>query len=331
MSRGETALPYRVATSAKQLARSTLSGIETDFKCPDSGKQTGSSSQTSRPSGGSRDTAVPRGAELASRENSFRSRVSTTTSKAVEDDFNRFQKQRCFKDWEPLRDSMLSTSFSDFDRFQETLDYQDDSLAQQCDEPDVSANSTAASMYIIDAEISDITHESSTDSARSSALRRLNQVGEHMRRNLIMQQAFEQEASTRSSLATHPTSPRSAHDPHHHLSRQKRRPNSPGSIRRTHSIPQTQQSTPQTRTPTQPPQVTREEEEECPLETPFHCPYYACHQNMLHRQAQSGTTTTGARSCVHVGCAFQAETLKGWTKHISLPHHDLQGSYMVVD
>lgn len=329
-------LPHRVASSAKQLVRSTVSGIESEYGGPDAGKQTGSSSRAPSQSGSSRDKTVPRRPEPASRENSFRTQVSAATLQAVEEDFDRFQEQQYFEARDYFHDAAYSTSFPDFDRVQETLDEEGYSSIQPYDETfkQTSTNDTSANIDLPDSKISDsktseTTRRPSLASMRSSsALRRLNQVGAHMQRNLALQDALQQETHTQSISATNASLLNTSQSSQH---RHAREPNLPHQPRPTHQPHQPYQTIPQ---PTSPPREeakqTEEPENETPLETQFHCPYYACHQNLLqHSFSNSTSTNARGRACVHVGCTFQAECSKGWSDHVALPHHDLQGGLRV--
>lgn len=330
MSRGETTLPHRVASSAKQLVRSTVSGIESEYGVPDAGKQTGSSSRAPSQSGSSRDKTVPRRPEPASRENSFRSQVSAATLHAVEEDFDRFQEQRYFEAQDYFHNAAYSTSFSDFNRFQEALNEEGYSSIQPYDEMNNQAftNDTSANIDLPDSKISDsktseTTRRPNLASMRSSsALRRLNQVGAHMQRNLALQEAFQQKIDTQSIAATHTSLLNTSQSSQY---RHAREPNLSHEPRPTQKLHQTHQTTPQPTPPSRKQFKQKEEsEDKIPLETQFHCPYYACHQNLLHHTSDS-STDAGGRACVHVGCTFQAESLKGWSDHVVLPHHDLQG------
>ncbi|KAM0714863.1 hypothetical protein Q7P37_009327 [Cladosporium fusiforme] len=328
MSRGETALPHRVATSAKQLARSTISGIESELRCPESGKQAGTSSQGSAsPSESTRDNTIPRRPDYASRENSFRSQVSATTSKAIEDDFDRFQEQQYFGAWDGTAGTpSFSTSLSDFDRLEESLHHADRLLIRSSNTESMSAGDAAASTKTVVIENIEITHTSSLDSARSSALRRLEQLGAHMQRNLAMQEAFQQEANAQSFMTTQTALSDTTQDAQSNQFQQEQTsPQEPEILHRTHTAHQTHQNhqpTSHEEPPTQPPQ---ERDDESDLETAFHCPYYACHQNLNY--FLSSSSATERRSCVHVGCGFSAGSRKDWTEHVALPHHNLQGSY----
>ena len=319
-----TLLPHRLARSAKDLARASLSGVACELKDPRMAKQAGSSSQVTADQygDGSQSSGFTKSRPtLYTRENSFRNQPNASASRAVEEDFVRFQE----KDLYP--NQWLSTDLAactpDSGTYQEdSHGIQNERHASHYFTPQTNAKGIAK--IAINAKISrsntsemnDSKRDSKAGHARAAAARRLEQIGAQIRRNLAMQMLHEdarsvqdylmatktmdiQYESTQQPTNQQSTMPRSSHKPHR-------------TFHKHHH---------QTPTINQTPTSTTGNPEDEHTQIHFHCPYYACHQNLQWRFSSS----SNRKLCVHTGCNEQLETQNAWNLHIALPHHNLQG------
>ena len=85
------------------------------------------------------------------------------------------------------------------------------------------------------------------------------------------------------------------------------------------SLQSEQRIAPDFQEPAQQQAEPEEEESRC-----FHCPYIACHHNLL-QQNLSLPDTAQQRECIHTGCSYRSNTAREWLAHIRTAHHDLQG------
>lgn len=330
MNAQETALPYRVASSAKDLAWSTLSGIENELRHPGDAKQRGSSSTQASESSNSRSSdLIRRRPGLSSRENSFRSQASAVASQAAEDEFDRFHERKEFDDTWRLSPTIASpASFPDFDRQKEDQHTRDQapSIPLSISPSAIRLDSGYAPVAKESTKSEEIPADSDTmTSARSRAARRLDQIERHLQSNLAMQMLRQdtrlQSQDPKTSLNSQIQEAEVEQMFHQH----ERTPQSPGEQSRRQAAQENRMSQihqPESQ-PRAPQQASDDNEEESP-ELHFHCPYYACHRNLRH--ATSNSNSSDRNQCVHVGCGFRAETSKDWAQHIKTSHHDLQGS-----
>lgn len=314
----ETTLPHRVANSARGLAWSTLSGIENELNDAEAGKQAGGSSQIFRDPNRPGSETLRTRPQLSSRENSFRTQASASASKAAELDFDRFQEQREFQDiCDPYELINRRASSLDLDYLQESSSAYNEATAPCRQRETITANdrTTDAGSQNLDT----ITSEASKTSSRSAAMRRLDQIGAHLQRNLSMQ--MTQQDIDIQSLSVPQTAP---------LDQQAAKVQSVSSgdqIPTERNVSELAEQAkradnkPLHRQPEQPPQSSQDDEEDSP-ELNFHCPYYACHQNLL----RLGSDFASANECVHAGCNFHPEGSDSWAAHVTMPHHNLQGS-----
>jgi hypothetical protein len=328
-----TLLPHRLARSAKDLVQASLSGVACELKDPRMAKQVGSSSQTatSRQYGDgsqSGETSRSRPA-LFARENSFRSLPNASASRAVEEDFVRFQE----KDFS--QNAWLSSDFAKIiPESGNHLDgsyriHNEPSLTSHHLTPGATANGVANEA--IDSRFSranttvvnDSHRESKADHARAAAAaRRLEQIGAHIQRNLAMQVVLQQDAS----VQDHRLMAKTAMDLHHEstqqaANQQQSRTSQSSRIQSTNDSHRMSQHA-HHQTPASSHENAKEVEQD-DSQPHFHCPYYACHQNL--KRLLTNSSGSGQRPCVHAGCNEQPETLKAWNEHIALPHHNLQG------
>lgn len=323
-----TSLPHRLARSAKDLARASLSGVACELKDPRMAKQTGSSSQATQQHDGSQSGQVSKSRPaLYSRENSFRNLPNASASRAIEEDFDRFQGKDYQSDWlSPDLTACIKTT-AESGRYQE-------GSHQIPNGPHPSHHLTSGAVAknrandAIDSEISQsgasIVNNSKRDSkanqARAAAARRLEQIGAQIQRNLAMQM-LDQDASVQTHLSTTTAAMNLQHKSATQQSavQQSRRSQSSHIQSTNDSHRMLHHAHHQHQTPaSSPSEVEKDEQDDSQID--FHCPYYACHQNL-----QRLLMGSGQKSCVHMGCSERPETRKAWNEHIALPHHDLQG------
>jgi hypothetical protein len=332
-----TLLPHRLARSAKDLARASLSGVACELKDPRMAKQAGSSSQAAAAAhqhGGSQSGEVTKSRPaLFSRENSFRNLPKASASRAVEEDFNRFQEN------DLRQNEWMSPDFTACVKVNpESGKYQVGSYAAQNEPfaPHYLTSNANAKERVKDAmglqtsrsdtsTVNDDQRDSKADHARAAAAaRRLEQISAQIQRNLAMQMLQQDDASVQTSLVPttvmdlqnesaqrtshqQPRTPQSSHaetisDSQHQVSRHHRQT---PSLNRTHASVS---------------EDAKDEQDDSQLL--FHCPYYACHQNL---QRLLSSSSPSRKMCVHAGCGEQLETRSAWIEHIALPHHNLQG------
>lgn len=327
-----TLLPHRLARSAKDLARASLSGVACELKDPRMAKQAGSSSQAAAAAhehdGCQSGEAAKSRPALFSRENSFRNQPTASAFRAVEEDFDRFQEDdRRQNEW-------MSPDFTACVKGNpESGKYQVDSYAAQNDPlaPHCLTSKANPKERVNDAMnlgtsrsdagiVNDNKRDSTADHASSAAAaRRLEQIGAQIQRNLAMQM-LQQDASVQtltpttvmdlqygSAQQTFNQQPRTSQSSHTE------------SMHDSHQVSRHHHQTPSlNRTRASISGDAKHEPDDSQLL--FHCPYYACHQNLQQHLASSSR-----KLCVHAGCEEQLETRNAWTEHIALPHHDLQG------
>jgi hypothetical protein len=328
-----TSLPHRLARSANDLAWASLSGVACELKDPRMAKQTGSSSQATqqhdRSQSGQVSTSRP---ALYSRENSFRNVPNASASRAVEEEFVRFQeKDLNRKDW------LSSDLTACVKTIPESGRYQEGSYGSH-NEQHVSHHLTSGATAndrandLIDTTtsrsdtsvVNDVKSNSKSSHARAAAARRLEQIGAQIQRNLAMQM-LHQDASSPDYLPPTTTAMDQQYEPAQQTAHQQSRTlqyshtNSKSesyrvSQRNHHHHHQTPASS-------LPEDEQQDEQDESQLH--FHCPYYACHQNLQRFATKSSGSSR--KPCVHAGCNERMETQTAWNEHIALPHHDLQG------
>jgi hypothetical protein len=354
MTAQETTLfPHRLARSAQDLARASLSGVARELKDPRMAKQIGGSSQqtaTARQYGhGSQSGEIPRSRPaLYSRENSFRNQPNASASRAAEEEFVRFQE----KDSRPKKEDWLSSdlagcvkivppeeSSGKHEQRSHARIIQNESLTSH----HLTSGSTAKDRAndAIDSHfpradtnaVNDIKSGSRANGARAAAARRLEQIGAQMQRNLAMQLS-QQDASIQNRLAqTTTTTMDRQHESAHQTSHPKS--STPQSSSRIQSTNESHRMSQQThhhqhhhhhhhQTPPSSHENEDDDDEKDDSQLHFHCPYYACHQN-LRRLLTNSSGSGRRRSCVHTGCGERLETRVAWNEHITLPHHNLQG------
>jgi hypothetical protein len=333
-----TLLPHRLARSAKDLARASLSGVACELKDPRMAKQAGSSSQAAAAAhqhDGNQSGEVTRSRPaLFSRENSFRNQPNASASRAVEGDFGRFQED------DLCQDERLSPGFTAYVEVNpESGKYQVGSYAAQNEPlapyyPTTKANAKERVKDAMNVGTSrsdagvmnDNKRDSKADHARAAAAaRRLEQIGAQIQKNLAMQM-LQQDASVQTSLV-----PAAVMDLQYETAQQTfaQQPRTPRSFPHTESASDSHQVSQHHHRQTPSPNQTHassisEDATDEPDDSQlfFHCPYYACHQNL---QRLSSSSSSSRKLCVHAGCEEQLETRNAWIEHIVLPHHDLQG------
>lgn len=326
-----TMLPHRLARSAKELAQASLSGVACELKDPRMGKQAGSSSQAAASAhqhDGSQSGEVSKSRPaLFSRENSFRNQPNASASRAVEEDFVRFQEK------DLTQNSWLSSDLSSCVKLTPASEsYEGSSYGIQHIPPPShyltsEAEAKDRANDAIDSKISrpdtgvmnDSKLDSKADHARAAAARRLEQIGAQIQRNMAMQMLHQDASSVHDYLLA-----TTSMDLYHESAQQftNQQPTTPQSSKTnstTDSL-KTAQRHRQTPTPDRAPASSSDNAEE-DSQIHFHCPYYACHQNLQQRPSSSSSRNL----CVHAGCSEESKTRKEWNEHIALPHHDLQG------
>ena len=355
-----TLLPHRLARSAQDLARASLSGVARELKDPRMAKQVGSSSQqtaTARQYGdGSQSGEIPRSRPaLYSRESSFRNQPNASASRAAEEEFVRFQERDCRQGKKWLSSDLAGCvkinppeeSSGKHEQRSHARIIQNEPRTSHHLTPGSTAKDRATDA--IDSHfprantnaVKDIKSGSRANGARAAAARRLEQIGAQIQRNLAIQFSQQHDASIQSHLSSRT---RTAMDLNHESAHQTSYPKSktPQSSSRIQSTDESHRMSHrmsqqthhhhhhhhQHQTPHQTPPSSHENEddddEKDDSQLHFHCPYYACHQN-LRRLLTNSSSSGRRRSCVHTGCGERLETRVAWNEHITLPHHNLQG------
>ena len=323
----QTTLPHRVARSAKDLTSATLSGQTFELKDPRDSKYAGASSQASTSFEHLSSGSAQQRPRINTRGSSFRNEPDDVQWRKAEQDFERFQR---LDDFQSEFTACLASLHDAFEPKEDSYDHKDALLTgPNFDSKDIVK---AAGTIAIDAEestskdelASALISERAVDSARSAAVRRLNQIGAHLQRNLAMQ-TLEQETYVQSQALMNETRSivmdeltRQADNDIRHTAHTNAKSSSHG----IHSVvaPQHQDTIASVESP---PKPSTEKEDEL-LQRQFHCPYYACHRNLrLHSTSNSRSSQ---RPCVHVGCDFTTGTSSSWAEHVHTPHHDLLGS-----
>ena len=319
-----TLLPHRLARSAKDLARASLSGVACELKDPRMAKQAGSSSQATADQYGDRSQSselTKSRPTLYARENSFRNQPNASASRAVEEDFIRFQEKDIYPNqWlspYPTAYTPDSGTHQEGSHGIQNERHTSHYLTSQTNAKGIAKIAITAKFSRSNtSDMNGSKRDSKADHARAAAARRLEQVGAQIQRNLAMQMSHEdarsvedylmatttmdiQYESTQQATNQQSTIPRFSHEPHRTFHKHH------------HQISARDQAP--TSTPGNP------EDEDTQIH--FHCPYYACHQNLQRLFSSS----SDRKLCVHTGCNEQLETQDGWNLHITLPHHNLQG------
>jgi hypothetical protein len=329
-----TMLPHRLARSAKDLARASLSGVACELKDPRMAKQAGSSSQAAAASqrDGSRsgEASKPRPA-LYSRENSFRNQPNASASRAVEADFERFQEKDIYRNEWLSQDpnAYVKVTPGSESYHEDSFGIRNEPLAPHYLTSEATIKDAASDVIdLISSQsdtgvMNDSQRYSKVDHARAAAARRLEQIGAQIQRNLAMQ-VLQQDAGIEAHLVA-TTAMELRHESAQQAINQKpQAPQSshPQSMSDSRQMSQHQRQTPNLdRPPTAMMEQASDEQEDSQIH--FHCPYYACHQNL--QRHLSGSSSSSRRLCIHAGCNEQSETSNAWNEHIALPHHDLQG------
>lgn len=173
-------------------------------------------------------------------------------------------------------------------------------------------------------------HDQSSDLEKgfshSSALRRLNQIGAHLQRDIVMQK-LEQDACIQSYVSMQDIALQAEVEHAYKVINELQDSARLDRDQQDRYMDDQQISSsdhdPVARDKRPVPTLLSENDQD-DLQRQFHCPYYACHENM--RIFSTSTSSSNHMSCVHVGCKFQAETTTSWVEHVHTPHHDLQGS-----
>jgi len=326
----QTTAPHRVARSAKDLASATLSGAAFELKNLRDSKYAATSSQASTSfehisSGSARSRPG-----INARGSSFRNETDDIHRRRAEQDFERFQQL----------DDLQSEFAACLTSLHDTIPPQGSSygshrvlitepacgtseVVKVAETSTIDANESTSRNYTASESI----QETNLDSARTAAVRRLNQIGAHLQRNLEIQ-TLQQEAYLQSHALLNGT--------RSHALNQLTRQADTDTRNTTHTTEATSSShtVQKSATPQDRDQIThidnpakspsRSEKEDDMLQRQFHCPYYACHRNLQLRPTSSSSSSR--RPCVHVSCDITIETLSSWIEHIHMPHHDLLGS-----
>ena len=326
-----TMLPHRLARSAKELAQASLSGVACELKDPRMGKQAGSSSQAAASANqhdGSQSGEVSKSRPaLFSRENSFRNQPNASASRAVEEDFVRFQEKDLSQNAWLSSDLTACVRLNSESESYERSSYEIQQKRQTSHYLTSESKAKDRANDAIDSKISrpdtgvmnDIKLDSKADHARAAAARRLEQIGAQIQRNMAMQMLHQDASSVHDYLLA-----TTSMDLYHESAQQftNQQPTTPQSskINSTTDSLKTAQRHRQTPTPDRAPASSSDNAEE-DSQIHFHCPYYACHQNLQQLLSSSSSRIL----CVHAGCSEESKTRKEWNEHIALPHHDLQG------
>lgn len=331
----ESTLPQRLARSAKNLASATLTGANFEVKDPRENKQAGSSStQTSLGNKEHCSGNVGSKSNANYRETEFRSRPNSIIRRQTEEDFDQFQQIDDFQIWHTPGSAASSESMHDEDMIRErSTTSNNESQTTSAAEYSAFVKDHTSDMLVLNKPLS--TSATETRSSRgvnvsyshAAAIQRLNQIGGHLQRSVVMQ-ALEPDAFTRSHLLTHDimSGVQVEHaqqivdelrDLSHSEQSQQDRCINDQQISSSHHDPVERETISSLQA-----RKGKEKEQEAPQRR-FHCPYYACHQNM--RMFSTSTPSSSQRSCVHVGCDYHSETFTSWTEHVHTPHHDLQG------
>ena len=321
----QTTLPHRMARSAKDLASATLSGATFELKDPRESKYAGSSSQASTSFEHLSSGSALQKPEIDARSRSFRNEADESHQQRAEQDFERFQQ---LDDFQSEFTACLASIRNAFAPREGSYDHQGALLAYPKLRSNEIVESTGTTTINVNESASrhELANESmaekDVDFARTAAVRRLNQIGAHLQRNLAMQ-TLQPETHTQSHALMDETRSlvvdqltRQADDEVRNTTCTNEAESSRHGIRNV-LAPQHQASVERA------PESSPKKEDDL-LQRQFHCPYYACHRNLkLHSTSSSRSSQ---RQCVHVSCDFTAETFSSWAEHIHTPHHDLLGS-----
>lgn len=315
-----TTLPHRVVRSAKDLASATLSGATFELKDPLDSKHAGSSSQVSTSVEHPSSESARSRPGIIARGSSFRNETEESHRAKAEQDFERFQQ---LDDFQSEFTACLASLRDTFEPQEGSYD------PQSASNEFVKGIETAA--IEVDESISrrELSSKSvvakDVDLARKAAVRRLNQIGAHLQRNLEMQ-TLQPEAYTKSHVLMDETRSlvvdqlaRQADDEVRNTIRTDEAESLRHGIR--DAVASQHQATVSSVESSSKASPKKEDEV---LQRQFHCPYYACHRNLKLRSTSS--SSSNQRRCVHVGCDFTADTFSSWAEHIHMPHHDLLGS-----
>jgi len=325
-----TLLPNRVARSARNLARASLAGVARELQDPRMAKQVGSSSQTTavpRHDDGSRSDEILKSMPaLYARENSFRSQANASALRAVEENFDWFQRRHVDpSEWlstcpkmSPESERFREGSYKVQDEPHESYYHASEAAAKDGANDAINSKSSGPNT----SAVSDIKHDSKAKHAREAAARRLEQIGAQIQRNLSMQQALQQQnAGDQAWLLSTTTAMDLNHESTQQDSDQQPRTSESSHIESTSDSHQTlHQHGRQT------PYFNRDSSSLVENEKgkhDFHCPYYACQHNL--KLFLSSSLSASRKMCVHTGCNKQMETQDAWSQHIAMPHHEIQG------
>lgn len=328
----ETTLPQRLAKSAKDLAYATLTGANFELKDLRESKQAGSSTQISFQANEQSSGSVGSRSTSSSEGSGFRNRPSSIKRRQTEEDFDRFHRTNDFQTWQNLRSAASVESIQD-----EGAQYQDSdvsnnlSLVASATEIVEDVEGHLANMLDLNRSKSRSTEDTAqpcerkSDFSHTSALRRLNQIGAHLQNNISMQK-LEHGAHVRSHVSMHDIASQAQVEQAYQVVNELRDPVRLNKDQKDRSIDD-QHTLPSHRNPAardKRPVPSARENEQDNISRQFHCPYYACHENM--QAFSTSVSSSTQKPCVHVGCKFQTETSTAWVEHVHTPHHDLQGS-----
>lgn len=325
----QTTLPHRVARSVKDLASATLSGATFELKDPRESKYEGpSSSHASNSFEHLSSGSIQQRPGIYARGSSFRNETNDVQWRKAEEDFERFQQ---LDDFQSEFTACLASLNNTIAPQESSHGLQSDSILESDHRSNQILELGETSKINLDQPTSkhELASESiskeSLDSPRTAAVRRLNQIGAHLQRNLAMQTLQQEDAYVQSHALIHETRSivadeltRQSNDDVQNTTRTNEAESSTHSV---HNVVPPQHHD-RIASVENPPKQSSEEENG--LQRQFHCPYYACHRNLkLHSTSSSSSSQ---RQCVHVGCGFTTDTFNSWAEHIHIPHHDLLGS-----
>lgn len=329
----ETALPQRLAKSAKDLAYATLTGANFELKDPRESKLAGSSTQASLRGNEQSSESVSSRSTPSHQQSGFRNRPSSIVRRQTEENFDRFHRTDDFQTWQHLKSAAFIEPMREGDVQHQGSDMSKNILlvasATEIVEGVEDHMTNVLDLSKSEAKSVTVTEQSSKfkkDSSHRAALRRLDQIGAHLQRNTAMQK-LEQDAYIQFRVSMHNIASQAQVEHACQVVNELRDPARLDRDQKDRYIDDQQVSSvdhdPVTHDKRPLPAVLSENEED-DSQRQFHCPYYACHENM--RVFSTSTSSSSQKSCVHVGCKFQTETSTSWIEHVHTPHHDLQGS-----
>jgi hypothetical protein len=324
----QTTLPHRVGRSAQDLASATLTGATFELKDPRESKYASTSSQASTSLEHLSSWNSQQRPGIYARGSSFRHEIEDAQWRKAEQDFERFQQ---LDDFQSEFNACLASLNDTIAPQENSRGFQSVSIVESDHRSNQILEAAESSMIDVDQSTSrhELTSESiaenDVDFARTAAVRRLNQIGAHLQRNLAMQ-TLEQKAHLQSHALMNDTRSiavaqltRQTDEDVRSATRTNEAESSIHDIRNVVTLQHQDQIESIERQSQSP-----SEKEDNVLQRQFHCPYYVCHRNL--KLCSTSSSSSRQRLCVHVGCDFTTETFSSWAEHIHTPHHDLLGS-----